>query len=91
VQTSIVRVNGRRGALLTVMRNGKASTLRIVDGVKQALPRILAGLTSELQVGSCSTSPCSYAAVNGVSVKPVTAAALTGLMILMFLEAGAAL
>ena len=39
VQTSIVRVNGTRGALLTVMRNGKASTLAIVDSVKRTLPR----------------------------------------------------
>ena len=46
VQTSIVRTNGRRGALLTVMRNGKASTLAMVDNVKKALPRILAGLHS---------------------------------------------
>ncbi len=38
VQTSIVRTNGTRGALLTVMRNGKASTLAIVNAVKKALP-----------------------------------------------------
>jgi multidrug efflux pump subunit AcrB len=86
VQTSIVRVNGRRGALLTVMRNGKASTLAIVDGVKQALPRILAGLTSELQVRQLfDQSVFVRAAVNGVVREAVTAAALTGLMILMFL------
>ena len=86
VQTSIVRVNGRRGALLTVMRNGKASTLAIVDSVKQALPRILAGLTSELQVRQLfDQSVFVRAAVNGVVREAVTAAALTGLMILMFL------
>ena len=86
VQTSIVRVNGRRGALLTVMRNGKASTLAIVDSVKKALPRILAGLTSELQVRQLfDQSVFVRAAVNGVVREAVTAAALTGLMILMFL------
>src|SRR5580704_3883217 len=42
VQTNIVRTNGARGVLLTITRNGKASTLAIVDAVKAALPRILA-------------------------------------------------
>src|SRR5678815_4547782 len=50
VQTSIVRTNGSRGALLTILRNGKASTLTVVDKVKTALPKILAGLPSALQV-----------------------------------------
>src|SRR5207245_10973921 len=50
VQSSIVRTNGTRGALLTVLRNGKASTLTIVEAVKAALPRILAGLPQELKV-----------------------------------------
>src|SRR4029077_8781051 len=40
VQTSVVRTNGRRGALLTVLRNGKASTLAVVNNVKAALPKI---------------------------------------------------
>ena len=43
-------MNGTRGALLTVMRNGQASTLDIVDKVKAALPKILAGLPPELKV-----------------------------------------
>ena len=43
VQTNIVRTNGTRGALLTIMRNGQASTLDIVNKVKAALPRIEAG------------------------------------------------
>jgi len=50
VQTNIVRTNGTRGALITVMRNGKASTLAVVSSVKAALPKILAGLTPELHV-----------------------------------------
>ena len=49
VQTGIVRVNGTRGALMTVLRNGRASTLDIVDAVKKALPKILAGLPPELR------------------------------------------
>jgi multidrug efflux pump subunit AcrB len=86
VQTSIVRTNGRRGALLTVLRNGKASTLAVVDNVKKTLPRILAGLTSELRVRQLfDQSVFVRAAINGVVREAVSAAFLTGLMILMFL------
>ena len=86
VQTSIVRTNGTRGALLTVMRNGKASTLAVVNNVKEALPKILAGLTPALQVRQLfDQSVFVRAAINGVVREAVTAAFLTGLMILMFL------
>ncbi len=62
VQTSIVRTNGTRGALLTVLRNGKASTLAVVNSVKAALPKILAGLAAGARTSaSCSTSRCSCA------------------------------
>src|SRR6202521_2489312 len=50
VQTNIVRMNGSRGVLLTVTRNGKASTLAIVKAVKDALPRILASVPADLKV-----------------------------------------
>jgi multidrug efflux pump subunit AcrB len=86
VQTSIVRTNGRRGALLTVLRNGKASTLAVVDSVKKTLPRILAGLTPELHVRLLfDQSVFVRAAISGVVREAVSAAFLTGLMILMFL------
>ena len=86
VQTSIVRTNGRRGALLTVLRNGKASTLAVVDNVKKALPRILAGLPPALKVRQLfDQSVFVRAAINGVVREAVSAAFLTGLMILMFL------
>ena len=49
MQTSIVRTNGTRGALLTVLRNGKASTLAVVNNVKAALPKILAGLPPDTE------------------------------------------
>src|ERR1039458_1808911 len=86
VQTSIVRTNGRRGALLIVLRNGKASTLAVVDNVKKTLPKILAGLTSALQVRQLfDQSVFVRAAISGVVREAVSAAFLTGLMILMFL------
>jgi multidrug efflux pump subunit AcrB len=86
VQTSIVRTNGRRGALVTVLRNGKASTLEVVDNVKRTLPRILAGLPPALQVRQLfDQSVFVRAAINGVVREAVSAAFLTGLMILVFL------
>ena len=86
VQTSIVRTNGRRGALLTVLRNGQASTLAVVDNVKKTLPKILAGLTPELHVRQLfDQSVFVRAAIDGVVREAVSAAFLTGLMILMFL------
>src|SRR5664279_5407574 len=86
VQSCIVRTNGTRGALLTVLRNGKASTLAVVNGVKAALPKILAGLTSELNVRQFfDQSLFVRAAINGVVREAVMAAFLTGLMILLFL------
>jgi multidrug efflux pump subunit AcrB len=86
VQTNIVRTNGIRGALLTVLRNGKASTLAVVNNVKKALPGILAGLPPELRVRQLfDQSIFVRAAINGVVREAVTAALLTGLMILIFL------
>ena len=85
-QTSIVRTNGTRGALLTVLRNGKASTLAVVNNVKKAMPKILAGLTSALQVHELfDQSLFVRAAINGVVREALMAAFLTGMMILLFL------
>jgi multidrug efflux pump subunit AcrB len=86
VQTNIVRTNGTRGALLTVMRNGQASTLDIVNQVKAALPKIFAGMPPELKVRQLfDQSLFVRASINGVLRESISAAILTGLMILMFL------
>jgi multidrug efflux pump subunit AcrB len=86
VQTSMVRTNGTKGALLTVLRNGKASTLAVVNSVKATLPKILAGLPDELNVRQLlDQSVFVRAAINGVVREAVVAAVLTGLMILLFL------
>src|SRR5450432_1908579 len=86
VQTSIVRTNGTRGALLTVMRSGKASTLAVVNAVKAAMPKILAGLPPALKVRELfDQSIFVRAAINGVLKEAIIAAFLTGLMILLFL------
>ena len=86
VQTNLVRTNGTRGALLTVLRNGQASTLGVVNAVKKTLPRILAGLTSELEVRQLfDQSIFVRAAIAGVVREALIAAVLTALMILVFL------
>jgi multidrug efflux pump subunit AcrB len=86
VQTNVVRTNGTRGALLTVLRNGQASTLDIVNSVKAALVKILAGLPPEIQVRQLfDQSRFVRTAIAGVLKEAITAAILTGLMILLFL------
>jgi multidrug efflux pump subunit AcrB len=86
VQNNIVRTNGSRGVLITITRNGKASTLSIVNAVKAALPKILANVTPELKVVALADqSVFVRASILGVVREALIAASLTGLMILLFL------
>ena len=86
VQTNVVRANGGRAALLTVLKNGQASTLDIVKQVKEALPQIMAGLPKDLKITQLfDQSLFVRAAMNGVLREGLIAAVLTGLMILLFL------
>jgi multidrug efflux pump subunit AcrB len=86
VQTNIVRTNGNRGVLMTVSRTGKASTLDIVNNVKTALPKILANLPQELKVTALADQSIFVrASIQGVLREALIAAALTGIMILLFL------
>jgi len=87
-QQNIVRLDGTRGVLLTVLRSGTASTLQVVAAVKQAMKRIVPGLPPELEVKEfADQSLFVRAAVKGVVTEGVIAAALTALMILLFLGA----
>src|SRR5438067_447112 len=86
VQNNIVRTNGNRGVLMTVTRTGKASTLDIVSGVQKALARILTTLPPELKVKTLADQSIFVrASIRGVVREALIAAALTGLMILLFL------
>jgi multidrug efflux pump subunit AcrB len=86
VQTSIVRENGARSSLLTVLKNGKASTLDIVKAVREALPRIAATLPAQLKIKPLfDQSIFVRAAIFGVLEEAAIAATLTALMILLFL------
>ncbi len=85
-QQNIVRTNGSRGVLLTVTRNGKASTLAIVDAVKNALPKIMATLPPELKVSVFGDQSLFVRAAMGSLVRETLLAAfLTGVIILLFL------
>jgi multidrug efflux pump subunit AcrB len=85
-QTNIVRTNGTRSALLQIEKSGNASTLAIIANVKAMLPQIAAGLPKALGIQPVSDqSVFVRGAVSGVVREALVAAALTGLMILLFL------
>ena len=86
VQNNVVRQNGRRGALLTVLKNGKTSTLNIVSDTLKALPRVKAGLPSNLSIIPLfDQSIFVRESISEVVREASIAALLTGLMILLFL------
>jgi multidrug efflux pump subunit AcrB len=86
VQTNMVRIDGGLASLLTVLRHGGASTLAVVQGVKDLLPKIQATLPSSLKITQLfDQSLFVKAAVQGVVREASIAALLTALMILLFL------
>ncbi len=85
-QTNIVRVNGARAVLMTILKTGSSSTLDIIDGIKSLLPRVQESLPSSLNLKAVGDqSVFVKAAVFGVIREAVLAAVLVGMMILMFL------
>ncbi|NBY62614.1 MAG: efflux RND transporter permease subunit, partial [Betaproteobacteria bacterium] len=85
-QTSIVHVDGNRSVLMSVLKNGSTSTLAIVDGIKDKLQQIKSGLPENLKVQAINDQSLFVrAAISGVAVEGAIAAALTSLMILLFL------
>jgi multidrug efflux pump subunit AcrB len=85
-QTNIVRVNGQRAALMTVLKTGNASTLDIISRIKQELPIIQKGLPPQLQTHFLADQSLFVrAAIQGVIREALIAALLTALMILLFL------
>jgi multidrug efflux pump subunit AcrB len=85
-QTNIVRHDGLRGVIVTVLKAGSASTLDVVKGIRDLLPRIAATLPPELKIEPLADQSIFVrAAVSGVIREAVIAACLTGLMILIFL------
>jgi multidrug efflux pump subunit AcrB len=85
-QTNIVRQDGHRGALVTILKAGNASTIDVVKGIRDLLPLVAQTLSPELKiVPLADQSIFVRGAVSGVIREAVIAACLTGLMILLFL------
>src|SRR6266481_2064777 len=85
-QTNIVRRDGRRGVLMSVLKTGSASTLDIIRTIKQRLPRIRDALPAGFNVDLVGDQSLFVrAAISGVVREAVIAATLTALMILLFL------
>src|SRR5262249_21827991 len=86
VQTNIVRRDGRRAVLMTILKGEGASTLDVVNRVRAALPGIQAQLPPELKMDLLfDQSVFVKSAVEGVLKEGAIAAGLTALMILLFL------
>src|ERR1700751_497725 len=86
LQTNVVRQDGRRGVLMSIIKAGNASTLSVVSGVKALLPRVATIVPPALKMTPLSDqSIFVQSAVSGVIREGVIAAGLTGLMILLFL------
>jgi CzcA family heavy metal efflux pump len=85
-QTNIVRQDNNRGALMSIYKNGNASTLQIVAGVKNIVQQAAQALPPELKITSLfDQSLFVRASIDGVLREGLTAAALTAVMILIFL------
>ena len=86
VQQNIVREDGRRSVLLSVIKNGNASTLAVVNGVRKALQVARAAAPPGLSINELfDQSKLVRASIAGVLREGAIAAGLTGLMILLFL------
>lgn len=85
-QTNIVRQDGRRGTLISIMKNGAASTLDIVANVKETLNRLAPTLPPDLKMKTLfDQSLFVRASIDGVIKEALIAACLTAAMILLFL------
>ncbi len=85
-QTNIVHVEGNRSVLMQVLKNGSVSTLAIISGIKEKLEQIKPTLPPALDVAQIGDqSVFVRGAVNGVIIEGIIAAALTSIMILVFL------
>src|ERR1700689_1668184 len=85
-QTNLVRVEGKHAVLMSVLKTGGASTLSVIDQVKRLLPGIQRQLPEDFRISiSGDQSLFVRTAISGVVREGVIAAALTGLMILLFL------
>ena len=85
-QTNIVRVDGRRAILMSIMKTGSASTLDIIAGIREKLASITGQLPPQLKINALSDQSIFVrGAIGGVVREAIIAACLTAVMILIFL------
>ncbi|WP_175942126.1 efflux RND transporter permease subunit [Burkholderia pyrrocinia] len=85
-QTNVVRQNGQRGVLVSILKSGDASTLKVVSDLKALLPKVIPTLPEGLTITPLfDQSVFVNAAVQGVIHEALIAAVLTAMMILLFL------
>jgi multidrug efflux pump subunit AcrB len=85
-QTNIVRVDGQRASLLTILKSGNASTLDIIARVREQLPQVAAMLPPALRIRPLADQSLFVrSAIDGVMREAIIAACLTAVMILVFL------
>ncbi len=81
-----MRQNGQRGVLVSILKAGNASTIDVVNGIRDMLPRVAQTLPPQLQIQPLADQSIFVkAAIAGVIREAVIAACLTALMILLFL------
>jgi multidrug efflux pump subunit AcrB len=86
VQQNIVRTDGRRSVLLSIIKNGNASTVAVVNGVKEALKIARQAAPSGMQINELfDQSVFVKASIQGLLKEGAIAAGLTALMIVLFL------
>jgi CzcA family heavy metal efflux pump len=85
-QTNIVRVDGKRAILMSIMKTGSSSTLEIIKGIHEKLESIKGQLPPQLRVDALSDQSIFVrGAIDGVVREAIIAACLTAIMILVFL------
>ncbi len=85
-QTNVVRQEGRRGVLISILKAGKASTLSVIDGVRETLAKLAPTMPPELKMQLLADQSLFVrGAVNSVVREAIIAGCLTGIMILIFL------
>src|SRR5208282_2585099 len=85
-QTNVARADGRRGVLMNILKAGNASTIDVVSGIRNILPKVAQTLPPELKIQPIADQSIFVrAAITGVVREAILAACLTAAMILLFL------
>lgn len=85
-QTNVVRSDGQRSSMMTILKSGNESTLDIIAGIRKMLPVVAATLPPELRITPIADQSIFVrASINAVVREAIIAACLTALMILLFL------